>query len=357
MSLNLYKVILYFETKYAFKRKYEKDLISDEDKLPSFLNENVYLNILITMIIRHHMSNNFINFKGYNLKEGDISPIVQQSSSPLKKMFTNKVPLDELELELEFKEKEEISKRNGMIFTDKRKSFIPKIVNGKTITELRNALDIGRSFIEMKENLDEDNLFSGKSITRLVKDDQLFTIASLEIHSDLFTSCRIFILLDNLFDKLQRIYTDIEGGIEEYNKLDKKIIDSGKDCKEYYKSNPEHCVWFGNLAKMAFTLGKYLEDIHLVLFIYVINTALYKPLDQDHFFYKKISLENQEKFNYKFSKCTKNVLYNSKSKESYMICDTSSKITTVTSPYEKLSTFDGILRLLSITHQMNSALR
>jgi hypothetical protein len=39
MPLNLSKVMLYFETKYAFKRKYEQFFVSDEDRIPSFFSK------------------------------------------------------------------------------------------------------------------------------------------------------------------------------------------------------------------------------------------------------------------------------------------------------------------------------
>ena len=351
--MDLYKVVLYFETKYAFKRKYEKELVSDFDKLPSFLNENIFLILLLTLIIKYHISNNFDNFKRYNLKDGDISPTKSSPNSPLKKLFTNKEQDDMLDFD--FKQDNKTSKRNGIVSPDKRTSIFPRIVDGKTITELRESFNTGKSFSDMKSNLNEDNLFSGKSMTLLITDDKLFTIASLNIHPDLFTSCRIFTLLDNLFDKLERIYTDIEHGLDENEKINKQIEKSGKSCDEYFKNNPI-CRWFGGVAQQSFTLIRYLESIHFVLYIYTINTVLYRPFEEDTFFYAKISKQDQEKFTTKFSKCEKKIIYNSKTKGSYMICDTSSSITTETSPYEKLSTFDGLLRLLSITHQMNNAI-
>jgi hypothetical protein len=355
MPLNLSKVMLYFETKYAFKRKYEQFFVSDEDRIPSFFNEDFSLLSLITVIINYHLDNNFANFKDYTFIDNE-----PETSSPLKRLFTKKEELyTEVEPDNEILDYINLGspKKNDKLefnFNKKRNGTfletLPKTINGKSANDLYVLFELGKKQSE-KNDLNENSMFSGKCISKKINSQLLMTIYSLDITKDLFNSCRIFILLDNLFDKLDRIYNDIELGILDYTHLSNEIIKSGKECKDLYKSNPKICSWFNKITEKTFTLQEFLGDIDIVLYIYTINTVLYRPIQEDNWFYLRIKNDAKKQlFKNKFAKCTKRIIYNSTSKNTYMICDTSEKAIL---PYEKLNTFNGLLRLFSIVYQIN----
>jgi hypothetical protein len=301
------------------------------------------------------LDNNFANFKDYTFIDNE-----PETSSPLKRMFTNKEDLYmEPEPDNEILEYINLGspKKNENLkfkFNEKRSGIVletlPKTINGQTANDLRALLEIEKKQAE-KSNLNENSMFSGKCINKKINNQLLMTIYSLEITNNLFNNCRIFILLDNLFDKLNRIYNDIELGIFDYTRLSNNIEKSGKECKDLYKNNPKICSWFNKITKRTFTLQEFLGDIDIVLYIYTINTVLYRPIEEDTWFYLRIkNNEKKQLFKNKFTKCTKRIIYNSTTKNTYMICDTSEK---ALSSYEKLNTFDGLLRLFSIVYQIN----
>jgi hypothetical protein len=377
-SFDLNKTIQYFESKYAFKRKYELGSTTEIFESTSYLNNNVYFVSLLKHIIEYHLKNNFSNFNNYSLNKftyenpNGIDQVDTSSSksptkdSPLKKMFNfidtvEKISSNNLSpTKSTFDSQQEISdnKRNGIVLSDKTKSLFPRVTaNGFTISELRTLFDESKLQIVNNTSISYPNsLFSPFNIENIITDDMLFTISSLQISNNLFTSARIFILLDNLFFKLDQIFNDIQDGLDDYKQISERFSKNKVDCEVLYKTNPKICTWFLPTSKMVFSMSKFLESIHLVLYIYTINTVLYCSIDEDQFLWLKIDGTKKFYFKNAFEKCKKNILYKSKSKNSYMICDISPNQTEKYNSYESLKSFHGLLRLVSITYQLSSAI-